>query len=75
MGKQLREEDFDHIKDVIDSLTGSSEFEAERLKICDETWAHRGESASLVVDYMTRPVEKPEDKKAEPKKKAKKKKA
>lgn len=54
LGKQLKAEDFPNIKAVIDDCIENSKYEEERKKVCDETWAHRGESAKLIVDYLTK---------------------
>ncbi|MCR5686434.1 MAG: CDP-glycerol glycerophosphotransferase family protein [Lachnospiraceae bacterium] len=52
IGIPLKEEDFDKIKDVIDSATGDERLAAGRDRARAETWANPGEAAVRTVDYL-----------------------
>ncbi|MBR7063930.1 MAG: CDP-glycerol glycerophosphotransferase family protein [Treponema sp.] len=52
IGIELNENDFPHIKEIIETARDSSERIAAIQKARDEAWMHRGESAKKVVDFM-----------------------
>ena len=53
LGMQITEEDLPRMKELIDSCIADPKFAAAREEIRNETWAHRGESAALIADYLT----------------------
>lgn len=58
IGLQLSEDQFDHIKDIIDECLSSEKFSAAREKARGECWANIGHSAEKIADYL---VEKQEE--------------
>ena len=52
MGRELKDEDIDHIKEVIDETIGSQAYKENREKCKDEAWQYRGHAAERTVDYM-----------------------
>ena len=52
IGIELKQEDFVHIKDVIDDCMNNSSYEAERKKAIDDSWKEIGHAAENIVDYM-----------------------
>lgn len=52
IGCMLKEEDFDHLKMVIDKVCGSRYFDQNIRKIRDMAWEERGRAASNVVDFL-----------------------
>ena len=52
LGVQLKDEDIGNIKELIDGTLGSTELKKSREEVREECWAHIGESASLVADYL-----------------------
>ena len=52
LGRQLKEEDLDHLKEFIDSCTDSEEIKKGREEVKKECWANRGYSSSLIADYL-----------------------
>ena len=51
-GTELKEEQFENIKDVIQSMSDSMEL-AEQRKIAKETaWMHQGNAGKNIADYM-----------------------
>ena len=63
LGRELKDEDYGRIKDVIDETMGSEAYKAAREKCKNEAWQFRGEAAVRTVDYMVAKLE--ELKKAE----------
>ncbi len=55
-GKELTEEQFENIKEVIQSLSDSKELEEERHKAKAEAWMHEGQAGKNIVDYMVKIV-------------------
>lgn len=56
-GKELKEEQFDTIKDVIQSMSDSKELEDARHKAKATAWMHEGEAGKRIADYMVETVE------------------
>lgn len=58
MGIELKESQFDSIKDVIQNASDSPDLAYARKAAKSEAWMHCGKSGALVADYMTATVEK-----------------
>lgn len=54
IGQMLSEENLDSIKDVIDSCIDDAHYSEGIASVKAETWAHEGEGAVRVVDYLER---------------------
>ncbi|MCR5788322.1 MAG: CDP-glycerol glycerophosphotransferase family protein [Lachnospiraceae bacterium] len=54
IGIPLKEEDFDHIKEVIDRTVSDESLAEGRDRARAETWANPGKAAELTVDYLIR---------------------
>lgn len=54
LGKALKEEQFDDLKSIIDSMISSEVFASGRETARDEAWMNIGHSAELTVDYLVR---------------------
>ena len=54
LGKALKEEQFDDLKSIIDSMISSEAFASGRETARDEAWMNIGHSAELTVDYLVR---------------------
>lgn len=52
IGVQLKESDFDRIKEVIDNAINSDELQKARAEIISECWEKQGESAVNTVDWL-----------------------
>ena len=52
LGKQLKDEDLNDIKTLIDSCLDSEEMKMSREEIKKECWSNIGNSAKLIADYM-----------------------
>lgn len=52
IGKELKEEDFTNIKQVIQSMSDSSELASARKNAKDEAWMYRGEAGKRIADFM-----------------------
>ena len=52
LGNQLKETDFDRMKELIDDGISSSYFTEERQKVREECWQYQGLGAQKTVDYM-----------------------
>lgn len=52
LGKQLKDEDIDHIKELIDGCIDSEELKISRDEVKRECWANPGRSAELIADYL-----------------------
>ena len=57
-GKELKEEQFDNIKDVIQSMSDSKELEKARHKAKATAWQHEDEAGKRIADYMIQTVER-----------------
>ncbi len=52
LGRQLKEEDLNDIKDIIDTCIDSKEMQKSRDEVKKECWANIGNSASLIAEYL-----------------------
>ena len=52
LGHVLREEDFPHMKKLIDEISDSEEFAAGREEARQHVWQHIGQAAQLTADYL-----------------------
>lgn len=52
IGKQLTENNFEHIKELIDECLTETHYKEARDTARAETWAHIGEGAARTVDYL-----------------------
>ncbi len=59
IGIELKEEQFEGIKEIIQKASDSKELASARNRAKDEAWMNRGQSAKLTVDFM---VEKHQNK-------------
>jgi CDP-glycerol glycerophosphotransferase (TagB/SpsB family) len=57
-GIELREENFDTIKEVITSVSDSPQLREARQRAKDAAWQHRGEAGKRTADFMFETVEK-----------------
>ena len=53
LGHQLREDNMEDLKSLIDSCIEDSRFADSRRQVRDETWCHFGEGAVRTADYLT----------------------
>lgn len=58
LGIELKEEDFDNMKSIIDDLIANEKYQEGRNKVRDTAWKYKGEAAVRTVDYL---VEKHEE--------------
>ena len=58
LGRQLKEEEFPHLKEIIGELIRSESAAAEREALRDEVWQYPGEAAARTVDYLVEKREK-----------------
>lgn len=56
-GTELKEEQFENIKDVIQKMSDSKELENARHQAKSEAWMYESEAGKRVVDYMISKVE------------------
>lgn len=52
IGKQLTQDNFEHIKELIDECLNETQYKEARDVARRETWAHIGEGAARTVDYL-----------------------
>ena len=52
IGRQLKEEDLDSLRDIIDEMLGDVRFPEALEAAREETWAHIGSSAERIADYL-----------------------
>lgn len=52
IGKQLTQDNFEHIKELIDECLNETHYKEARDTARRETWAHIGEGAVRTVDYL-----------------------
>ena len=52
IGIELKEEQFESIKEIIQKASDSKELASARNRAKDEAWMNRGQSAKLTVDFM-----------------------
>ena len=57
IGKELKEKDFNNLKQVITELLSDETFHQSILAARDEYWQGRGDAASLVTDYLLEKLE------------------
>lgn len=57
-GTELKEEQFSHIKDVIQSVSDSSALKEARAAAKQEAWMHEGEAGRRIADYMIQTMER-----------------
>lgn len=58
LGRQLTEDNMDHLSEVIDSCLADPKYAEGRRLVKEETWAHAGEGAKRTVDYLLNQYEK-----------------
>ena len=54
VGRQLKEEDLETIKALIDDTLTGTEYQEGIDQAREESWSHIGESAALIADYLIR---------------------
>lgn len=52
IGRQLRQEDFGKLREIVDGMLQSPSYRAAIEQAREETWAHVGQSAALTAEYM-----------------------
>ena len=52
IGKELRMENLDHIKELIDSCLEDAQYAAGRKEVRDETWSNQNEGAVRAAEYL-----------------------
>ena len=52
IGRQLREEDFPHMKQIIEDVLSDESYKRQREITRDESWAYRGEATVRTVDFL-----------------------
>ena len=57
LGKQLTEDNFDRIGEMIEACLNSSELKEGREQARQETWANIGHSVEIIADYLIRKKE------------------
>lgn len=62
-GTELKEEQFENIKEVIQSLSDSTELEKARLEAKRSAWMHEGEAGKNIADFMIKTVQNQNGKK------------
>ena len=58
IGQKLTPENFDNIKEMIDTCIDDPRFSEQRSVVRDETWAYRGEGAVRTADWIEAKLEK-----------------
>ncbi|MCH5351975.1 MAG: CDP-glycerol glycerophosphotransferase family protein [Acutalibacter sp.] len=58
LGRQLTNENMEHLQELIDTCLTDPQYAEGRRSIKEETWAHVGEGAKRVVDYLLNQYEK-----------------
>jgi hypothetical protein len=68
IGRQLKEEDMERLKDVIDETLGDPKLKEGREQAREQAWANRGKSVEAMADYLIearkRLMEAPEESQA-----------
>lgn len=62
-GTELKEEQFENIKEVIQSLSDSTELEKARLEAKRSAWMYEGEAGKNIADFMIKTVQNQNGKK------------
>lgn len=57
LGKELTEENMEHITDLIDACLNDPSYEISRQTVKAETWEYMGQGAERTVDYLLRKYE------------------
>ena len=65
LGKELTEENMDHISDLIDACLNDPTYEVSRQSVKAETWEYMGQGAERTVDYLLQKYEEVVNKKKE----------
>ena len=64
IGRQLRQEDFGQLRELIDELLGNPRYRDAIAAAREETWAHIGEGAARTADFMLRKAKAAREKEA-----------
>jgi hypothetical protein len=59
MGRELKEEDFDHIGELIKGLSDNAAYRAARLQAKETAWQYRGEAGDRIAAFMIETAESP----------------
>lgn len=54
IGRELREEDFKEIKNIIEGMTENPDAAEKRDAARDQAWQHRGEAGRRIADFMVK---------------------
>lgn len=54
IGRELREEDFKEIKNIIEGMTENPDAAEKRDAARDQAWQHRGEAGKRIADFMVK---------------------
>lgn len=54
LGCELREDNMENLKEVIDTCLTDPRYAQGRKAVAEETWEHRGEGAARTADYLVR---------------------
>ena len=52
LGRELTEDNMDHLKELIDSCLTDAQYAEGRSQVKKETWEHIGEGAERTADYL-----------------------
>ena len=52
LGVELKESDFEHLKDVINHVIGDEKYQQGRDYVRDMAWEYKGKAAEKAVDYL-----------------------
>ena len=52
LGVELKESDFEHLKDVINHVIGDEKYQQGRDYVRDTAWEYKGKAAEKAVDYL-----------------------
>ena len=58
IGQKLTVDNFDNIKEMIDTCIDDPRFSEQRRAVRDETWAYRGEGTVRAADWIEAKLEK-----------------
>jgi hypothetical protein len=65
-GIELKEDDFDSIKEIISETSDNSKLKQERQKTREEAWFYPGEAGNRIYDFMVKTQKKINNRAAEP---------
>lgn len=54
LGKELQEDDFARLKDVVDDVISNEQYQKGRDYVRETAWQHKGDAARNVVDYLVK---------------------